>query len=430
MCTTPPPEGTYSVQARLRDAAGNLSALSAAFGLTIKTSAPPTPAAPALLAADDSGTAGDGITNVRQPRLTGTATPGTTVQIVSGFAIVGSALVGPNGTYVVPFGGPLADGTYPVTVRLVDPATNTSGLSPSLSLTILTTAPAAPAPALNPADDTGVPGDGMTVVRQPRLVGKTLPGARVDLLDANGNVLASATASPTDGSVSIQLPAGVGGGQAALRFRVRDAAGNQGVPGPSFALNIVTTPVDFDATGHSDLGVFRPSTGQWLVLTPSGNFTVSSFGAPNLFDIPVPGDYDGTGRAEVAIFRPSTAQWFILGPNGVRIANFGAPNLYDYPLEAPIGSLKKLGSAGTIHIASASQSAADHVAANPAANGPAAAQTTVPPAPAKTQQPVPRLPARRAPEAVLSAALDQVGHERRGRFAGRLARMIRIPNLS
>ena len=415
MFNNPPAEGAYSIQARAVDAAGNLSAFSAAFRLTIRTTAPPAPAAPTLLAADDSGTAGDGITNVNQPRLTGTATPGTTVQIVSGYAIVGWAQVGANGTYVVPFHGPLGDGVYPVTVRLVDAATNTSGLSPSLSLTILTAAPAAPAPALSPADDTGAPGDGMTAVRQPRLVGTTLPGAWVDLLDAHGNVLASATASATDGTVSIQLPAGVGGGPIALRFRVRDVAGNQGWPGPSFNLDIVTTPIDFDGSGHSDLGVFRPSTAQWLALPPSGNFTVSSFGAANLFDVPVPGDYDGTGHTEVAVFRPSTAQWFILGPNGARVVYFGATNLFDYPLEAPIGSLKKLGSAETIQIASASQSAEDHVAANPASSASTASPTptplAAPPPPAKPQRPVRRLPTRRGSEGVLSVALDQVGAE-------------------
>jgi len=28
-------------------------------------------------------------------------------------------------------------------------------------------------------------------------------------------------------------------------------------------------------------------------------------------DIPVPGDYDGNGRSDIGIFRPSTGQWFI-----------------------------------------------------------------------------------------------------------------------
>ena len=39
--------------------------------LTILTAIPVTPSTPVLLASDDSGTQGDGITNVKQPHLTG-----------------------------------------------------------------------------------------------------------------------------------------------------------------------------------------------------------------------------------------------------------------------------------------------------------------------------------------------------------------------
>src|SRR5207249_4427355 len=144
----------------------NTSAASGVFNLTVDTSPPPVPAAPTLLAADDSGTAGDGITNVKQPHLTGTVGGGTTVQIVNaGGSVLGSAAVGPGGSYSVALATVLADGTYPVSVRVVDVAGNTSASSPVLNLTILTTPPAAPtAPALLPADDSGSPGDGTTNV--------------------------------------------------------------------------------------------------------------------------------------------------------------------------------------------------------------------------------------------------------------------------
>src|SRR6185437_12827137 len=44
---------------------------------------PPAPSTPALLPADDSNVVGDGITNVKQPHLTGTAAPNTTVQLLN-----------------------------------------------------------------------------------------------------------------------------------------------------------------------------------------------------------------------------------------------------------------------------------------------------------------------------------------------------------
>jgi uncharacterized repeat protein (TIGR03803 family) len=100
---------------------------------------------------------------------------------------------------------------------------------------------------------------------------------------------------------------------------------------------------DFDGTGQSEMAVFRPGTAQWFAFNPvtghghplnNGN----SYGATNLFDIPVPGDYDGIGRTEMAVFRPSTAQWFVFNPitgqghpmNGGN--PFGATSLFDIPV--------------------------------------------------------------------------------------------------
>ena len=72
------------------------------------------------------------------------------------------------------------------------------------------------------------------------------------------------------------------------------------------------TPLDFDGDGKQDIGVFRSSTGQWLGLASSTNFTTSAqvtWGGAG--DIPVPGDYDGDGIADVAVFRPSNGTWYI-----------------------------------------------------------------------------------------------------------------------
>ncbi len=103
---------------------------------------------------------------------------------------------------------------------------------------------------------------------------------------------------------------------------------------PTFgAKGLTDIPVsgDFDGTGRAEQAIYRPATGQWYALGPSGGHLLGTFGGPN--DIPVPGNYDGTGRAELAVFRPSTSQWFVLGPTGGRLlATFGAPNLADIPV--------------------------------------------------------------------------------------------------
>ena len=68
---------------------------------------------------------------------------------------------------------------------------------------------------------------------------------------------------------------------------------------------------DYDGDGQMDAAVYRRATGSWYVLpsTTGGMLTfVLGVGA----DLPVPGDYDGDGKADPAVFRPSTGVWTIL----------------------------------------------------------------------------------------------------------------------
>ena len=65
----------------------------------------------------------------------------------------------------------------------------------------------------------------------------------------------------------------------------------------------VPVPGDYDGDGKADLAVFRPTTGQWLILQSTGGPRSSQFGDPQL-DIPVPADYDGDGKTDLAVFRP------------------------------------------------------------------------------------------------------------------------------
>jgi hypothetical protein len=96
-----------------------------------------------------------------------------------------------------------------------------------------------------------------------------------------------------------------------------------------------------DADGISEIGVFRPGTGEWFFdLDHSGSWSgcgpdlcLPQFGAPG--DIPVTGDWDGDGISQVGAYRQGT--WFLDNGNGqwnegvdTVIGNFGA--LGDLPV--------------------------------------------------------------------------------------------------
>ena len=97
---------------------------------------------------------------------------------------------------------------------------------------------------------------------------------------------------------------------------------------------------DWSGRGTTQVGLYRPSTGQWF-LDRSGNrkwnkckkdLCVESFGSPG--DIPVAGDWNGTAIMKIGVFRPSTGEWFLdLNGNGVwdgptvdlYVSNYGLP---------------------------------------------------------------------------------------------------------
>ncbi|MET0501933.1 MAG: fibronectin type III domain-containing protein [Candidatus Binatia bacterium] len=78
---------------------------------------------------------------------------------------------------------------------------------------------------------------------------------------------------------------------------------------------------DWNSTGTDEIGVFQPGTGQWL-LDHNGNGKwdgchrdkcLGPFGVQD--DLPVVGDWDGAGKVRIGVFRPSTGQW-LLDMNG------------------------------------------------------------------------------------------------------------------
>jgi hypothetical protein len=79
---------------------------------------------------------------------------------------------------------------------------------------------------------------------------------------------------------------------------------------------------DWNGKGTTKVGLYRPSTGQWLLGTGNGTIKCGkdrcpiSFGLPD--DLPVVGDWDGSGKDKIGIFRPTTGEW-LLDHNGNKV---------------------------------------------------------------------------------------------------------------
>jgi hypothetical protein len=89
---------------------------------------------------------------------------------------------------------------------------------------------------------------------------------------------------------------------------------------PSFSVYVngdIHVTGDWTGDGTSQLGLFRPKTGEWF-LNRNGNRTwngckkdtcISDFGEAG--DLPVIGDWNGTGISKIGVFRPATGEWFL-----------------------------------------------------------------------------------------------------------------------
>ena len=76
---------------------------------------------------------------------------------------------------------------------------------------------------------------------------------------------------------------------------------------------------DWSGDGVTKVGLYRPSTGQWF-LDRNGDrswdgcrrdLCISSFGTVEPEDLPVTGDWNGTGKSKIGLFRPQTGEWLL-----------------------------------------------------------------------------------------------------------------------
>ena len=95
---------------------------------------------------------------------------------------------------------------------------------------------------------------------------------------------------------------------------------------PSFSVYMngdIQVAGDWTGSGTTQLGLFRPSTGEWFLNRNDNrawngcnkDTCITSFGEAG--DLPVIGDWNGTGISKIGVFRPDNGEWFLdLNGNG------------------------------------------------------------------------------------------------------------------
>jgi hypothetical protein len=236
--------GTQAISAKFRTPGGTASASSQALTVVVDTIAPAAPSgAPDLAASSDTGNSStDELTNDTTPTFTGTGgVPGDTVNLYANGNLIGSAVVGPDGSYSVTPTSPLADGTYDFKTNFVDPAGNTSGFSPSLLGVVIDSTPPAvpPTPDLVASSDTGASNsDNITADNTPTFEGFGTPGDTINIY-VDG-VLAGSTTVDVNGNWSITANS-IADGVHQVTSQAVDPAGNASAQSTPLVLTIDTT---------------------------------------------------------------------------------------------------------------------------------------------------------------------------------------------
>ncbi|WP_156528463.1 Ig-like domain-containing protein, partial [Bradyrhizobium stylosanthis] len=277
---------TYTITARVTDAAGNQSAVSTnSFTVTEDTAAPN---APSITSAFDNvspvlGTiANNGVTNDTTLTFGGTAEAGSTVTIydTDGTTVLGTGTAA-GGTFSGITISALSEGSHTLTARATDAAGNQSAASASFTVTVDTTTPTAGTLSLANYTDSGTSGSDLVSTD------KTFDLSLAGTSDATATavVYQISTDGGSNWTTTSSAQSNLADGSYKYRAQVTDAAGN------SATSNVVTVVVDTTAPTAGTLSLAN--------YTDSGTSGSDLVSTDKTFDLSLAGTADATATAVV-----------------------------------------------------------------------------------------------------------------------------------
>lgn len=245
--TTALDEGEHSFTVKASDAAGNVTAPSAEYVITVDITPP---AAPIFANAnDDTGSVttdfgNNSSTDDTRPQFNGTGPEGATITLYDGANPIGSFVVASDGLWSITPSQPLTEGAHALRAVATDAAGNAS-TDATFTVTIDTTPPPAPS-IINAQGDVGgasatLTSGGFTQSGTPTLSGTGEAGATINIYDNGGTTPIGTITVPDGGNWTFTPGTALGEGPHSLTAVATDAVGNVGLPSTAFTLTVDTT---------------------------------------------------------------------------------------------------------------------------------------------------------------------------------------------
>ncbi|WP_454055924.1 Ig-like domain-containing protein [Cupriavidus sp. Marseille-Q8015] len=312
-------DGAHNLTATATNAVGQTSEPTGVWNFRVDTAAPAD--ATDVVMIDDVGavtgpiTAGS-TTDDSRPDFSGTAEPGSKVEILDNGVKIGEVPVADDGTWRFSPPAALTDGDHSLVVVVTDPAGNSSAPTPAVNVTIDTSDVLVQISAVR--DDVGavtgnIAPNAATDDVRPEIQGTGKSGSTITVFD--GGTQLGTTIVDGAGNWSFTPPTDLAQGAHSITATARDLAGNVSAPTAPFAFSIDTT---VPSSAAADLAIRTVTDDVGAIQGPIANGGTTDDPQPTLSGIAEANStvtvYDndtriGTARADEAgnwTFTPTT----------------------------------------------------------------------------------------------------------------------------